>query len=390
MKGFNKNVGLIYLLLVLYIIVKLIFKLDSYAFYNYYIDPIIWILILFTTFFMVKDDNVRIKDRFGKFQTLLILSILYLIVYFATGLFFGFEYSPYSRDIFVMLKNIWAFVVIIIFQEKIRCVLINYTSNRFIIRLIITILFIFINLNTSTFLSSFGTFDSVFKYIFGTFLPLCVQQILFTYLAHTCGFKSLIAYRIPIELSYIILPIFPRLDWFLLGIFNFVYCFMIFLIINYEYNNKDGVKSRRNKASNPITYIPLLIIIILFISFVMGLFKYRPLAIMSNSMVPIFSRGDMVIVKNIDKNTIQKLSINDIIEYRLDEHIVVHRIIEIEENDGLLYFKTKGDNNNAPDVKYVSESQITGIVKMSIPKIGYPTVWLSELFTGKKPDVEMG
>ena len=107
-------------------------------------------------------------------------------------------------------------------------------------------------------------------------------------------------------------------------------------------------------------------------------------------MKPIFSRGDMVIIQKIDKKDIQKLTIGDIIEYRLDNHIIVHRIIEKKEKNKKLIFKTKGDNNNAPDTKYVSEEQIIGLVKFVAPKIGYPTVWLSEIFTNSKPDVEMG
>ena len=84
------------------------------------------------------------------------------------------------------------------------------------------------------------------------------------------------------------------------------------------------------------------------------------------------------------------MQINDIIEYRLDNHTVVHRIIQIEQSNNKLYFKTKGDNNNAPDTEFVSEEQVTGIVKMVAPKLGYPTVWLSDLFNNSKPDVEMG
>lgn len=390
MKSFNKNVAVVYVVLVLYLTLKLILNLDNYIFYSYYIDPLIWICIMLFTIFYVKENYVRIKNKYDKFQTLIILSIFYLIIYFATGLLFGFEYSPYSRELKIMIQNVWSFVVIIIFQEKVRTILVNYTSNKILFKLIINILFICINLNFSTFLSSFERFDMAFKYIFGTFVPICCQQVLFTYLAQICGLKALLAYRIPIELSYVVLPIFPRLDWFLLGLFNLIYCFAIFLIINYEYNNKNKEVSHRNSISSPIVYLPMLFLIILFISFVMGVFKYRPLAIMSNSMFPIFSRGDMIIVKNINEENIQNLTIGDIIEYRLDDHIVVHRIIDIEESEGKLYFRTKGDNNNAPDTKYVTIEQITGIVKLVFPKIGYPTVWLSEIFQHGTPDVEMG
>lgn len=390
MKTFNKSVGLVYVLLIFYFIVEWIFKLYKFSFYTYYIDPIVWLGFMFFVMGIVGNQNIRIKDKYGKFQTLLILSISYLIIYFFLGLLFGFEYNPYSRNFFAMLKNIWAFVIIIIFQEKIRSILINHTSNKLIYNIFLILIFVLINMNFSTFLSNLNSFNSLFKYLFGTFLPLVLQQLLYNYLMKNCGLKSMLVYRLPIEVSYVLVPIFPKLDWFILGLYNIIFCFAVFLIINYEYVNNYNDRKYRKVESNPISYIPLLIFIIVFICFVMGVFKYRPLAIMSNSMLPYFSRGDMVIIKKINKEDLQNLTINDIIEYRINNHIVVHRIIEIKENGGNLYFRTKGDNNNAPDTKYVSTSQITGIAKIVIPKLGYPTVWLSDLFTNTKPDVEMG
>ena len=45
---------------------------------------------------------------------------------------------------------------------------------------------------------------------------------------------------------------------------------------------------------------------------------------------------------------------------------------------------TKGDNNNAEDVGEVTPDQIKGVVVYSVPKIGYPSVWLYELFQRNK------
>ena len=50
-----------------------------------------------------------------------------------------------------------------------------------------------------------------------------------------------------------------------------------------------------------------------------------------------------------------------------------------------------GDNNNAPDIKKVDEDQILGKVIFTIPKIGYPSIWLNDFFTNnKKINVETG
>ena len=389
MKRFNNRVLIIYIILIVFSLIKLIFKLDNNNIFNFYILPVIWIGLAYLVTKLLEDEKPRIRDKIGKAQTLFILAISYLIIYFFLGLIFGFEYSPYARDILSIFKNIWTFIVVIIFQEKIRCILVNYTSNKKKYFIFITFIFVFVNFNFNNFLVNSSSFKLFFKYLFSNFLPLFVENIIFTYLAVKCGFKSLMIFRVPVEFVYLIVPIFPRLDWFLSAIFSFIFNFIVFLIINYEYGMRN-VSKRYRKSSHPLSYVPIFVLIILFISFVMGFFRYKPLAIVSNSMVPIFSRGDMVIIKKIASEDIHKLRINDIIEYRLDNHIVVHRIIKIEEHDGKLYFQTKGDNNNAPDTKFVPGENVLGVAKMYIPFVGYPTVWLSDLFSNDKPDVEMG
>lgn len=83
------------------------------------------------------------------------------------------------------------------------------------------------------------------------------------------------------------------------------------------------------------------------------------LKILSNSMKPVFKRGDIVYIKSIEINNIK---IGDIIAYFHNGYIVVHRVIEIFEYQGEnVRFRTKGDNNNASDAYYVSKDDIVGI-----------------------------
>lgn len=389
MKKNNSSIFLIYIMLILYLTIKNLFGLDLNNIYIYYIDTFIWFVIFLISVFLTKSRE-RVKYKYDKIQTVIILSIVYILVYFLTGLIFGFEYNSFSRKLFSILINIWAFVVPILFQEKIRNILVNSISKKTKIDLLIILIFVLLNINFSTFFISFSSFEMFFKYFFGTLFPLFVEQLVFTRISKVIGSKGILAYRLPIEIIYIIVPIFPKLDWFLFGLLKLINYITIYLIINYEYVNKDSNQKIKYKVRNPIAYLPVLIFIVIFIGFVIGFFEYKPVAIMSNSMKPVFSRGDMVIIQKIDEKDIQKLTIGDIIEYRLDNHIIVHRIIEKKEKNKKMIFKTKGDNNSAPDTKYVSEEQIIGLVKFVAPKIGYPTVWLSEIFTNSKPDVEMG
>ena len=68
--------------------------------------------------------------------------------------------------------------------------------------------------------------------------------------------------------------------------------------------------------------------------------------IISGSMEPNISVGDIVIARNI-KNEERELKIGDIISFRSGHSVITHRIVNIEkDNNGVLRIRTKGDSNN--------------------------------------------
>ncbi|MCH5192192.1 MAG: signal peptidase I [Oscillospiraceae bacterium] len=89
---------------------------------------------------------------------------------------------------------------------------------------------------------------------------------------------------------------------------------------------------------------------------------YAPLIVLTGSMEPNIMSGDLIIVKQIDGNDVKK---DDVIAFFDPDgngtSILTHRVNEIYEEDGTLYFKTQGDANNAEDRKPVSEDKLVGI-----------------------------
>jgi signal peptidase len=107
------------------------------------------------------------------------------------------------------------------------------------------------------------------------------------------------------------------------------------------------------------------------------------MAVVSNSMVPVFYRGDLIVVKGMDCNEIE---VGDIIVY--DNPIrripIVHRVVEIDDSNKRLRFVTKGDNNSHTDQSTgisppVECAWIRGEVKLKVPKLGLFKVGLIEL-----------
>jgi signal peptidase len=112
--------------------------------------------------------------------------------------------------------------------------------------------------------------------------------------------------------------------------------------------------------------------------------EYPIASITSSSMWPVLKKGDIVLIKNANK---EDLEVGDIIVYKNYEQIrgedvgfTIHRIVELQENR----LKTKGDANNATDnpIEYnqiVGRTLNWGDKPVRIPQIGKLTIWISEI-----------
>ncbi|QLH81248.1 signal peptidase I [Halosimplex pelagicum] len=96
--------------------------------------------------------------------------------------------------------------------------------------------------------------------------------------------------------------------------------------------------------------------------------------VLSGSMEPAISPGDVVIVDDVSPATV---SVGDVITFGggPTEPPTTHRVIGVEREAGELVFETKGDNNQAPDPERVSTGEIAGrVMEPSLPGLG-PTLF---------------
>ena len=99
-------------------------------------------------------------------------------------------------------------------------------------------------------------------------------------------------------------------------------------------------------------------------------------------MYPNISKGDVVVVEQLKAEELKDIIVGEVLVFRHNEIIIVHRVTKITESNGKLLFRTKGDNNNAEDNYDIEESQVVGVARFKIPFIGQPSVWLSEVIGG--------
>lgn len=129
------------------------------------------------------------------------------------------------------------------------------------------------------------------------------------------------------------------------------------------------MKETFKKIWNIITTV-LVVLMVLCAIFLMGsrLLGLQVFTVISGSMEPEYSVGDLIYVKPVDVNTIQ---VGDPITFILNEDLAVatHRVINIDAESK--HFYTKGDVNKIPDAAPVHFNNVIGVPQFSIPLLGY-------------------
>ena len=95
---------------------------------------------------------------------------------------------------------------------------------------------------------------------------------------------------------------------------------------------------------------------------------FRVFNVLSGSMEPMYSVGDLIYVKEVDPETIKP---GTVITFVLNEDLVVatHQVIEVDAENQ--HFYTKGIANDTADASPVHFKNVIGVPRFSIPLLGY-------------------
>lgn len=114
----------------------------------------------------------------------------------------------------------------------------------------------------------------------------------------------------------------------------------------------------------------LVVLIVLCAVFLMGsrLLGYQVFNVISGSMEPEYSVGDLIYVKEVDP---YEIKVGDPITFVLNEDLVVatHRVVEIDAENQ--HFYTKGDANETADASPVHFNNVIGVPQFGVPLLGY-------------------
>lgn len=108
-----------------------------------------------------------------------------------------------------------------------------------------------------------------------------------------------------------------------------------------------------------------------------SVFGIKTFCIISKSMEPEIQINDIVIIKEVEESQINK---GDIITFTENRETITHRVINIENREGKLFYTTQGDANNSKDFTEITFENIEGKYIGKIPRLGKIVVVLKDKY----------
>lgn len=361
-------------------LVLLINSFITKIFSRYSICAFIFIVLIISYLLLGMEKE---KSRYNKdiILSLLIYIAIYYITTYLFGLFIGFNKNVYSSNIILILKNIVPIIILIPLSELLRYIINSKIKDNYILLGLSIFVFTLIDTTITIQASSFKNFYDTLKVIGLFILPSLSKNYLLTYLTIKVSYKPNLVYRYLVELPRYILPIVTSFGVYIESVIYISFPIIVFIIIYNDFKKREKkniILSSKFKKNTKFIYYIVTIILITIVSLTSGYFKYQAIVIATGSMTPNINKGDMVVIEKVAPKDAKKLKEGEVLAFKREDKIVVHRIYKIYTSGNEIFFKTKGDHNNAPDGYLTEAKEILGTVKFNIRYIGYPTVALYE------------
>ncbi len=366
--------------LYLYTLISYIFSYKLFLIYqgeiiNYIIHPAIIIIFALLAYIFISIDKYYKYSVMSSYEVIKMV-LIYLILFYTIGLFIDYSYNPYSKGFNGLIINAFSVLLVVMLKEFIRNILLNNIYKQKIFHyFFITTIFIIFDLNFTLIKESFVDVDSFITIFIIYILPIISVNILSTYLCITNGFLPSLLYRSILSFIFLIVPIVPKYEDLYPALFDILFPLFTFLIIRYKIT-KYNKNNKYIENINPKNWITCFILVIIILLFNLGTFNIRPTVVLSGSMRPYIHEGDLLL---IEKCNIEDIKEKDIIEFKKEDFSIVHRVINISKEKGIIKITTKGDNNIKEDEGFVTQENLNGCLKYRIKYIGYPSYLIRKI-----------
>ena len=371
MNFFNKNSNRYYLIEVILIICTisslLLIRNKKWLFA---------LIVFFSALIIKKFFSTHKKKNINSNQALFMITlfgVIYLVFTYMLGFYFGYYKAAATFSLWTIRKYILPLSIIIISSEIIRESLIVCKNKLSNILLLILMFLIDVYIGFGSYdLTKLNDFADVFGYVISVSF---FNNLFFHYYCKNFDCRGIISFKLITTLYQFIIPIIPDLFTFLQIFLKLTYAYIMYYFMNDTFSkSKKVVYNNRQNVLSTIIIFSFCAILCMLIS---CKFKYGLMVVASESMHGTFEKGDAVLFVSYSDQTLNR---GDIILFQYDDIILIHRIVNISRV-GLEYrYVTKGDDNGFNDKGYSTKDNIVGKYILHFKYIGYPTLWIRDIF----------
>lgn len=306
-----------------------------------------------------------------------VIVIIGVAVTYALGAFIGFLRNGYSQSIRNIVRNTFGPIFTIIFMELFRYNFIRANKNKFKFVILITALLTILEIQMSIATNIKWDILQVYIAVTSIVIPRIARNMLLSYMSYKIGYQPCLIYRLILELYIYLVPYLPNFGDYLNSMFGLMVPMIVFTYVSTIIDeHEEGIKQEFIAQKSRLVEVPMYLVIFVFIALISRVFPIFMIGIGSESMTGVINKGDAVIAY---KAINPEINVDDVIVFEVPGMVVIHRVIGIDEIDGIKYYRTKGDANPTKDNFDITMDKIKGKVKFRIPYISIPSVCLTEV-----------
>ncbi len=342
-----------------------------------WISPLVLGAALVTVLTFVKKRSIHSYNKQTVMIILAVSAILYLSLYYSSGIIYGFyrssatPWTPIS-----LISRVLPITLSILALEIIREILMAQTA------FFVAPICFAIGIATDIAVSG-GIPRLTSAYIFADFLgeilfPALTANLLYNYISKRYGKAPCLVYHLIMALYVHIIPIKPNVPRALPAFVLLLMPIAIRSFIGILFEKKTRRARKKSTHFGKVFAAIAVMLMLCFILLITCQFRFGLLVIATESMTGSIDRGDAIVYESYD--TCRPIQENDVIVFSYNGKKTVHRVVEIHDINGQRQYITKGDANTDIDDGFRTDGDIIGLVHVKILYIGYPSLWLREAF----------
>jgi len=320
---------------------------------------------------------------------MILFAFFYIGVFYLLGIYFGFSKSRYMFSLWTVCNYMIPIAIIIITTEIIRHKFLvqktklNIRGKKIDLSIGLTFVgMVLVDLVTYTGVYSLSTLEDFLVTLGFVLFSSISCNLLFNYLSIRYGYKSVMIYRLITVLFIYVVPFVPSVYIFFRTFMRMIYPYVIYFTIERQFSNSNFEIAAHDKKRSFIETSVVLVLVCIIVGLVSCKFTFGVLVVGSKSMTGSIDVGDAVVYTSKDGGI--KPSKGDVIIFEKDGAKLVHRVVSVQEYNGRIRYYTKGDANSTMDDGYVTGDNLIGVVNFRVKYVGYPTLWLRQLFNNTK------